>query len=204
MHAILKHCYLFHRLSMPCPTLLHAQMQRNFLRSHNFKALMQKLSRKMSYLSLNCFQTVARNFFRSFWQCKWGFESPCAVAQRFQLDCRKYYLKYFLSFESDPCPKFQKLPVMFRASASVPVGGGSRRGISWTSIDSFAKSVPKTFDVRSTLLYAAHVANDEVSLKKYPSHENVYAVIPLISMVDILTLANVRAIAALHGIDVSS
>jgi hypothetical protein len=82
------------------------------------------------------------------------------------------------------------------------LGGGSRRGISWASIDGFARSVPKTFDIRSTLIYAAHV--DEVGLKNYPSNEYVYAVIPLISMVDVLTLANVRAIATLHGIDVSS
>jgi len=37
-YAILKHCYLFHRLSMPCPILLHAQMQRSFFLKHDFKA----------------------------------------------------------------------------------------------------------------------------------------------------------------------
>ena len=83
-------------------------------------------------------------------------------------------------------------------------GGGSWHHISWASIDSFAKSTPKTFDICSALLYAAHV--DEVNLKNYPPNKYVYAAIPLISMVDVLTVADVRAIlvATLHGIDVSS
>ena len=83
------------------------------------------------------------------------------------------------------------------------VGGGSRRGISWALIESFSKSTPKTFDKRSMLLYAAHI--DEVaSLEDYPPSEHVYAAIPLVSMVDVLPLVNVRAIATLHGIAVGS
>src|ERR1700678_974464 len=93
---------------------------------------------------------------------------------------------------------------MHRAGVGhVPVGGGSPRGVSWASIESFSKSTPKTFDKRSKLLYAAHV--DAVAgLKKYPPDKYVYAAIPLISMVDMLSLVNVRAIAKLHGIAVGS
>src|SRR5271168_477582 len=46
VYAILKQCYLFHRLSMPCPTLLRIIMQKSFFLRHDFKALMQKLSKK--------------------------------------------------------------------------------------------------------------------------------------------------------------
>ena len=66
----------------------------------------------------------------------------------------------------------------------------------------FSKYVPDTFDVCCTLLYSAHV--DEVSLKNYPPDMYVHTVIHLVSMVDVLTLANVRAIAKLHGIAVGA
>jgi hypothetical protein len=52
----------------------------------------------------------------------------------------------------------------------------------------------------STLVYAAHVHQD--NLKLYPPVKYVYTVIPLVSMVDLLTLTNVRAIAKLHGLAV--
>ena len=52
------------------------------------------------------------------------------------------------------------------------------------------------------LLYSAHV--DNVGLKNYPPDMYVHASILLVSMVDILTLANVRAIEKLHGISVDS
>src|SRR6202522_3757837 len=53
------------------------------------------------------------------------------------------------------------------------------------------------------LLYVAHV-DDVTGLKDYPPSNFVYAAIPLILMVDVLSLANVRAIAKLHGIAVGS
>ena len=144
---------------------------------------------------------IAFNCFHSSWKRR--RDSPCAAAQRFRLGCRKpsNCLKCFpcLNFEKDAT---SKPPVMCHVGVG-HVGGGSRRGVSWASIDGFAKSTPENFDIRSTLLYAAHV--DEVTgLKNYPPSKYVYAVIPLISMVDVLSLANVRAIATLHGIAVGS
>ena len=53
VYAILKHCYLFHCLSIPCPSLLSFSMQKSFF-LHDFKAQMQKLSRKVFYLPINC------------------------------------------------------------------------------------------------------------------------------------------------------
>ena len=69
------------------------------------------------------------------------------------------------------------------------VGGGSPRGISWASLGPFARSTPETFDVHSTLRYAAHVHKDD--LKNYPPVKYVYAAVPLISMVDLLTMSDV-------------
>jgi hypothetical protein len=83
------------------------------------------------------------------------------------------------------------------------VGGGLPRGVSWASISTFVKSTPETFDTcNSTLIYAAHVHQD--NLKHYPPNKYIYAAIPLVSMVNLLTLANVRAIANLHGLAVGS
>src|ERR1700678_3144785 len=53
------------------------------------------------------------------------------------------------------------------------------------------------------LLYVARV-DDVTGLKDYPPSKFVYAAIPLISTVDLLSLPNVRAIAKLHGIAVGS
>jgi hypothetical protein len=84
MYAILKHCYLFHYLSVPCPTLLRGSMQKGFFLSHDFKARMRKLSRKVFYSQINCLQTVAFNCFQTFhssWKCR--RDNPCTAAWRF-------------------------------------------------------------------------------------------------------------------------
>jgi hypothetical protein len=44
--AISKNCYLFHHLTMLCPTLVHLRMQKSFFLRHDFKARMLKLSKK--------------------------------------------------------------------------------------------------------------------------------------------------------------
>jgi len=201
VYAILKHCYLFHRLSIPCPTLLSVRMQRTFFLRHNFKAWMQKISRKVFYSPINCLQVVAFNCFHSSWKHR---RESCAAVWRLRLGCRRPS-RFLERLPYSPCLEFDaKPPVMHRAGVGhVPVGGGSPRGVSWASIESFSKSTPKTFDKRSKLLYAAHV--DAVAgLKKDPPDKYVYAAIPLISMVDMLSLVNVRAIAKLHGIAVGS
>ena len=200
VYAILQHCYLFHHLSIPCPTLLSVRMQRSFFLQHDFKAWMQKISRKVFYSPINCLQMVAFNCFRLSW--KQRRDSYCAAVWRFRLGCRRPS-RFLWSFPYSPCLEFDaKSPVMCRVGVG-HVGGGSPRGVSWASIESFSKSTPQTFDKRSKLLYAAHV--DAVTgLKKYPPDKYVYAAIPLISMVDMLSLVNVRAIAKLHGIAVGS
>jgi hypothetical protein len=83
VYTVLKHCYLFHHLSMPCPALLHVQMQRSFLLRHDFKAQMQKLtrSRNVFYSPMNCLQMLAFKCFHSSWRRK--RVSPCAAAWRF-------------------------------------------------------------------------------------------------------------------------
>ena len=63
MYAILKNCYLFHCLSMPCPALLHFRMEKSFFLPHDFKAWMCKLSRKVFSSPINCLQVVAFNCF---------------------------------------------------------------------------------------------------------------------------------------------
>ena len=63
MYAILKNCYLFHCLSMPCPALLRFRMEKNFFLPHDFKAWMCKLSRKVFSSPINCLQMVAFNCF---------------------------------------------------------------------------------------------------------------------------------------------
>ena len=198
VYAILKYCYLFHRLSVPSPTLLCVETQRSFFLQHDFKALMLKLSRKVFFSPINCLQTVALKCLCSPSQRRRNI--PGAAALRFRLGCRKpsRCLKRFPCLISD---KDAKPPVISHMGVG-HVGGGSRRRISWTLIDRFVKSTPITFDKRCMLLYAAHV--DEIGLKNYPPSKYVYATIPLISIVDVLSLANVRAIATLHGIAVGS
>ena len=202
MYAISKHCYLFHHLSTPCPALLRVRMQRTFFLPHNFKARMQKISRNVFYSPINCLQTVAFNCFHLSWQRR--RDSSCAAAWRFRLGCSKPS-SFLERFPYSPCLNFErdtKPPVMCRVGVG-HVGGGSPHGVSWASIESFSKSTPETFDVRSKLLYVAHV--DAVAgLNNYPPDKYVYAAIPLISMVDMLSLVNVRAIAKLHGIAVGS
>ena len=63
MYAILKTCYLFHRLSLPCPALLRFRMEKSFFLPHDFKARMRKLSRKVFFSPINCLQMVAFNCF---------------------------------------------------------------------------------------------------------------------------------------------
>jgi hypothetical protein len=202
MYNVLKYCYLFHRLSIPCPTLLHVQMQRSFLLKHDFKARMQNLtrSRNVLYSHINCLQIVAFNYFHSSWRRK--RISPCAAASswRFRHGCQKPCFGYF---PSGPCLNSCTKPLVKCRVGAGRVGGGSPRGVSWASISAFVKSTPETFDMcNSTLVYAAHVHQD--NLKLYPPVKYVYTVIPLVSMVDLLTLTNVRAIAKLHGLAVGS
>ena len=45
VYTILMHCYLFHHLTTPSPTLLHITMQKSSLLSHDFIAWMRKSSR---------------------------------------------------------------------------------------------------------------------------------------------------------------
>ena len=83
VYAILKQCYLFHRLSMPCPTLLRIVMQKSFFLRHDFKALMQKLSKKDFFSPKNFLHTVAFNCF-----CSPSLprrDSPCSASRRFRL-----------------------------------------------------------------------------------------------------------------------
>lgn len=82
VYAILKNCYLFHHLSMPCPTLLRVRMQRSFLLKHDFNAQMQNLSRRIFYSCITCLQVVAFNCFHSSRRCR--RDSSCATAWRFQ------------------------------------------------------------------------------------------------------------------------
>src|SRR5271168_3433792 len=143
----------------------------------------------------NCLHTVAFNCF-----CSPSLprrDSPCSASRRFRLGRWKpsSCLMRFPCLDSE---ENAKPPVVCHAGIG-HVGGGSRRGISWTSIERFVKSAPEVFDKRSMLLYVAHV-DDVTGLKDYPPSKFVYAAIPLISMVDVLSLANVRAIAKLHGI----
>ena len=178
VYAISKHCYLFHRLSMPCPTLLHLRMQKSFFLSHDFEARMLRLSRRLSYSPVNCLQTVAFNCrrFCSSLQCR--TDSRCSAAWRFKLGCRKPLIRLKHS-GSSPClnsEKVAKPPVMCRMGVGY-VGGGSQRGVSWASIESFSESTPETFDKCSTFLYAAHI--DRVAgLENYPPSKYVYAMIP--------------------------
>ena len=154
MYTVLKHCYLFHHLSVPCPTLLHVQMQRNFFLKYDFKAWMLKLSRNIFYSHINCLQTIAFNCFHLTWWCK--RDSPCMMAWRFWQGRRK---PSFRCFPSRPCLNFHvKPPLTSHVSVGhVPVGGGSPHAISWASLSASAKSTPEAFDMRSTLCYAAHV-----------------------------------------------
>lgn len=80
--------------------------------------------------------------------------------------------------------------------------GGGRRGNVWSSIEQFVISVPFSFDIRSTLLYAAHI--DDADLPNYPPQKYVQAMIPLSVMANILTLSTLRSVAELHGIEAGS
>lgn len=82
VYIVLRHSYLFHHLSTPCPTLLLARMQRSFLFKHDFRAQMLKLSRKMFYPCVNCLQIVAFNCFPSSRVIK--RDSPSTTAWRFR------------------------------------------------------------------------------------------------------------------------
>ena len=201
VYTVLKHCYLFHRLSRPCPTLLRVEMQRRFFLKHDFKAHMQRLSRNVFYSHVNCLRNLAFNCFRRkfhlSWQCKGA--SPCAVAWRFRQSRRK---PCFRILTSSPCLTFRTKPRAVCRVGVRHVGGGSPRGISWASISTFAKSIPESFDSCSTLCYAAHVHEDD--LKIYPPVKYIYAAIPLDSMMEVLPLAHVRSIAKLHGVAVGS
>ena len=87
VNAILKQCYLFHRLSMPCPALLRIVMQKSFFLRHDFKALMQKLSKKDFFSPKNCLHTVA-----FYCLCSPSLprrDSPCSASRRFRLGRRK-------------------------------------------------------------------------------------------------------------------
>ena len=85
MYAILKNCYLFHRLSMPCPALLRFRMEKSFF-SHmtDFKAWMHKSSQKVFSSPINCLQMVVFNCFRL--PSRHGWYSTCAAAHRLE-DC---------------------------------------------------------------------------------------------------------------------
>jgi hypothetical protein len=85
VYAILKHCYLFHRLSTPSPTLLRVRMQKSFLLSHDFKAWMRKLSNDVFFSPINCLQTVAFKCFCSSWKPR--RYCPCVAARRYSLRC---------------------------------------------------------------------------------------------------------------------
>ena len=196
VYIVLRHSYLFHHLSTPRPTLLLARMQRSFLFKHDFRAQMLKLSRKMFYPRVNCLQIVAFNCFPSSRVIK--RDSPSTTAWRF----RQGRQRPFRCFPSPLCLNIDTKPPVVCHVGIRRVGGGSPRGISWTSLSAFARSTPDTFDTHSTLRYAAHVHEDD--LKKYPPVKYVYAAVPLISMVDLLTLPDVRAIARIHGIAVGS
>ena len=174
-----------------------SECKKSFLRPHDFRALMQKLSSKVFFSPITCLQTVAFNCFHSSW--KRGRYRSRVAARRYCLRSRKPCFKRFLS---SPCLDFPKNTTKSPAVRCVGRGHGSRRGVSWTSIQSFSKYVPDTFNLCCTLLYSAHV--DEVGLKNYPPDMYVHTVIHLVSMVDVLTLANVRAIAKLHGIAVGA
>ena len=85
VYAISKHCYIFNRLSMPCPVLLHLRMQKSFFLPHDFDIRMLKLSRKVFYSPVNCLQTVAFNCFCSSRQRR--RDSPCPAGWRFRAGC---------------------------------------------------------------------------------------------------------------------
>src|SRR6202522_866843 len=149
VYAILKQCYLFHRLSMPCPTLLHIVNKKNFFLRHDLKALMQKLIKKDFFSPKNCLHTVAFNCF-----CSPSLprrDSPCSASCRFRLGRWKpsSCLTCFPCLDSE---ENAKPPVVCHAGIG-HVGGGSHCGISWTSIERFVKSTPEIFDKRSMLLY---------------------------------------------------
>jgi len=141
LYTVLEHCYLFHRLSTPCPTLLHVQMQRSFLLKHDFRARMQKLSRNMFYSLINCLQIIAFNCFPSSRVFK--RDPPSTMAWRFQQGRRK---PSFRCFPSLPCLNIDTNPPATCRVGVAHVGGGSLRGISWASLSAFAKSTPDTFD----------------------------------------------------------
>lgn len=163
VYIVLRHSYLFHHLSTPCPTLLLARMQRSFLFKHDFRAQMLKLSRKMFYPCVNCLQIVAFNCFPSSRVIK--RDSPSTTAWRF----RQGRWRPFRCFPSPLCLNIDtKPPVVCRVGIRC-VGGGSPCGISWTSLSAFARSTPDTFDTHSTLCYAAHIHEDDSTLTLHPT-----------------------------------
>ena len=76
------------------------------------------------------------------------------------------------------------------------VGGGTRKGLSWSSIEDFVYS---SFPYSSgKVLYAAHVVRE--CLQMFPAEKYVFARLPLAKLVDLVPLADAKSLAALHGI----
>jgi hypothetical protein len=50
-YAILKHCYLFHRSSMPCPVLLRVRMQRSFFSCTRLQGANAEIKEKIIFFA---------------------------------------------------------------------------------------------------------------------------------------------------------
>ena len=77
-------------------------------------------------------------------------------------------------------------------------GGGTRKGLAWSSIERFVNSFPCSFNTCRKVLYVDHVKPE--CLQLFPAEKYVYARLPLANLVDLVPLANARSIVALHGI----
>ena len=77
-------------------------------------------------------------------------------------------------------------------------GGGTRKGLARISIEDFVISSPSSFTTFTKVLYTAHV--NQECLKLFPAEKYIHTRIPLATLVELVTLANARSIAALHGI----
>jgi len=96
----------------------------------------------------------------------------------------------------------QSAKLLHSSQRHIPVGGGGRKRISWSSIEEHIISIPDSFNTRSNLVYVAHVQPD--SLQPFPPEKFIHTRMPLSTLIDVLPLADVRSIVSQHGVAAGS
>jgi hypothetical protein len=178
-------------------------IQQTLYLKHDFACKVYALSSRMARVKARNVYVLCKHFALLFWPrkrlCSLSSYAPSRFRRLFRqrpLLSEKYkqlVRPLYPVGDGAVCPSMQTPPHL---------GGGTSHHLSFKSIEPYVISNTSDATLACNFRYVGHV--DDIGILSYPAPSYVHTSIPLSVLFGLITLANARKIAAMHGISAGS